>query len=199
MKHVLWMLALAMVMAGCRAPMRGWQEADLPTHDRQVAFDAARDVLGRHFELAEANWARGEIETRPELFEGPRAGTLADIRGAGGRWRRTAVCEIGREGLAVVARVMVLLEREGTAAAAVLSDMGRGEVPASVPRIAQPGGPKDCEVWVEVGHDEELARQLLEEIRKRVQQVEKREALPQEPSGQNIIEESRQIGREQGF
>ena len=199
MKRLFWMLALAMAMAGCRAPMRGWQEADLPTHDRQVAFDAARDVLGRHFELAEASWARGEIETCPELFEGPRAGTLADVRGAGGRWRRTAVCEIGREGLAVIARVMVLLEREGTAAAAVLSDMGRDEVPSSVPRIAEPGGASDREVWVEVGHDEELARQLLEEIRGCIREVEKREVLPHEPSGQDIIEESRQFGREQGF
>ncbi|HUX02930.1 MAG TPA: hypothetical protein VMY35_18375 [Phycisphaerae bacterium] len=196
-------VAVAALAAGCGSASRGWEQASLATHDREKAFEAARKVLGRHFGVAEANWVRGEIRSRPKVLDRERAGTLADVRGAGGRWRGTAVCEIDREGLVAVARVTVRLEREATAATAVMADTGREDQgqdkPPSVPRMAEPGPGTDREVWVETGYDRPMARDLLAEIVQEVQRLESRETLPPDQSPQDIVEESRQMGAEQGF
>ena len=198
------MLAAAMALAaGCGGASRGWEQGTLPTRDRERAFEAARKVLGEHFDVAEANWARGEIRTRPKALDRPRQGTLADVRGAGGRYRGTAVCEIDREGMDVIARVTVLLEREGTVAAAVIADTGREERgqdrPLSVPKIAEPGPASEREVWVETGYDRAMARDLLAEITEEVRRMEGREALPPDQSPEDVLEESRRIGADQGF
>jgi hypothetical protein len=68
-----------------------------------------------------------------------------------------------------------------------------------VPRIAEPGAKTDREVWVEVGYDRPMARELLAQIAEEVQKSETREALPPDQSPQDILEESRQIGTDQGF
>jgi hypothetical protein len=194
---------LAVAAGGCGASARGWEQSDLPTHDREKAFEAARKVLSQHAELAESNWARGEIRTRPQLLDRQRTGTLADVRGAGGRWRSTVSCTIGRDGMTIIARVAVRMEREATAAAAAMAETGTddraSDVPRSVPRIAEPGAPADREVWVEMGYDRPMARELLAQIAQEVEKSETREALPPDQSPDQILEESRQIGTEQGF
>jgi hypothetical protein len=196
-------MVLAMAAGGCGASARGWEQSDLPTHDREKAFEAARKVFSTHFELADSNWARGEIRTKPKQLDRRRTGILADVRGAGGRWRETATCEIDRDGMTVVARVAVLTEREATAAAAAMAETGTddraSDVPRSVPRITEPGAKSAREVWVEVGYDRQMARELLAEIAQEVEKAESREALPPDQSPDQILEESRQIGIEQGF
>jgi hypothetical protein len=197
------LIVVAVAAGGCGAAARGWEESSLPTHDREKAFEAARKVLSQHFELAESNWARGEIRTRPQFLERQRTGTLADVRGAGGRWRSTALCEIGRDGMTIVARVAVRMEREATAAAVAMAESGTddraSDVPRSVPRIAEPGASADREVWVEMGYDRPMARELLAQIAQEVEKSETREALPPDQSPDQILEESRRIGAEQGF
>ncbi|MGB2754235.1 MAG: hypothetical protein WBE00_03905, partial [Phycisphaerae bacterium] len=73
------------------------------------------------------------------------------------------------------------------------------DVPRSVPRIAEPGAPADREVWVEVGYDRPMARELLAQIAQEVEKSEMREALPPDQSPDQVLEESRRIGAEQGF
>ena len=196
-------VVVAALAAGCGSTSRGWEQASLATHDREKAFEAARKVLSRHFELAESNWTRGEIRTRAKVLDRQRTGTLADVRGAGGRWRGTASCEIAREGMDLIARVTVRLEREASAAAAVMADTGREDQgqdkPPSVPRMAEPGPGVEREVWIETGYDRAMARDLLAEIAQEVQRLEGRDALPPDQSSQDIVEESRQMGAEQGF
>ena len=197
------LMVVAVAAGGCGAAARGWEESSLPTHDREKAFEAARKVLSQHFELAESNWARGEIRTRPQFLDRQRTGTLADVRGAGGRWRSTALCEIGRDGMTIIARVAVRMEREATAAAVAMAETGTddraSDVPRSVPRIAEPGAKADREVWVEMGYDRPMARELLAQIAEEVQKSETREALPPDQSPDQILEESRRIGAEQDF
>jgi hypothetical protein len=199
----LMLTAAALAAGGCgEAATRAWQRADLPTHDWQLAFDAAQDVLKGHFDIAEANLTQGTVETKPQLVDRPRSGTLADIRGAGGRWRRTVSVELGRGGLAITASVAVRLERESTAAAIAIAESGGYEqrpadVPRSQPLIAEPGARPQTPVWVEVGYDAQLAREILSQIAERVQKAEKGEAPPMGQSPKEAADETRRIGRQQ--
>ena len=202
MKHATLLVGLLATVLGCQtAATRAWQSTDMPSHDRDRVFNAAKEVFESHFGAAEANWAKGTIETRPQIFDRARSGTLADIRGAGGQWRRTASFEMDREGLAVVARVAVRLEREATAAAAAAADTMRPErndesARPMPPRIG-PSRTRSDEVWMEVGYDAAMARELLAEIAQRVGEAERGEAVPQGPSPKDEAEESRRIGAEQ--
>ena len=195
------LVVAAVVAGGCgESASRAWQHAQLPTHDWQTAFQVSQDVLKEHFEIAEASVTKGTIVTRPAVFERARSGTLADIRGAGGRWRRTVSLELSRGGLEVEARAAVILEREGTNAAIAIAESGgfgdrANDVPRSQPLISERGrGP--APVWTEVGNDPTLAREILAQITERLQKLEKQDAPPALPSPQEAAEETRKLGAE---
>ena len=196
-------LAGLVAAAGCQGALRGWESAPLATHDREKAFEAAREVLGRHFEIAEANWTSGVIETRPAIYKGKAEGTLADLRGAGGRWRRTATCELARDGLTIVARMRVRTEREGTATAVEVasstSDGRAMETPAAISRGEAPGMRRESDVWVDAGHDATMARELLGQIAERIRRMEDEETVPAGPSPKEVLEEGKRIGADQGL
>lgn len=203
MKRLTLLCLLVAAAAGCRgAATRAWQRRAMPTHDRQAVFEAARGVFGKHFEIADANIVAGTIETKPQVFDRQRAGTLADVRGAGGRWRRTASFEMDRDGLTIIGRVAVRLEREATEAAVAMSETARperaDELPPSTPGngrgVSRPGE----EVWVEVGYDDALARELLAAVAEEVRKAEGGEALPSGQSPKDAAEETRRIGAQQG-
>ena len=204
MKNILLLLPVLAAVAGCQsAATRAWQQADLPTHDAQRAFEAAKDVLSKHFQIASANWTKGIIETRPQLFDRSRSGTLSDIRGAGGRWRRTVSFELDRDALTMVARVAVRLEREGTATAIALAGSGGeggrvADVPPTLPLAATPGARSGEEVWTEVGYDASLAREILNQIIERAGQLEKGEAAPEGQSPKAALEETKKLGAGEG-
>jgi hypothetical protein len=206
MKKYLAVLGLTMVTAvGCQSgATRSWQAATMPTHDKQIVFDAARSVLKEHFEIAEENWTQGTIETKPQLFDRARTGTLADMRGAGGRWRHTVSVELERDGLDVILKVAVRNEREATAQAIAIAEAGGYEprvtdVPRSQPMISEPGSAGNKQVWVEVGYDSSLAKEILSEISVRVSKAERGEAAPSAPgeSPKEISEETRRFGAQQ--
>ena len=196
------MLAAALAAGGCQASLRGWESAALPTHDRQRAFEAVQEVLGRQFEIAEANWTRGTVETRPALFEGKPEGTLADLRGAGGRWRRAATCELGRDGLTIVARMVVRVQREATAAAVrAASSTADGRAagsPMAITRTQATAARTEEDVWTDVGTDPAAARELLAQIAERVRHMEQEEALPEAQTPKQALEEGERVGAEQG-
>ena len=199
MKRVLLVLGLVMTAAGCRAgASRGWQRSPMPTHDRQHVFEAAREVLAEHFEVADVNFVRGTIETKPQVFERRRSGTLADVRGAGGRWRRTVLFEMGRDGLTVTAAVAVRLQREATEAAVAMTETARpariDELPPSSHGNGRVGRRPVTDVWMDVGYDDALARELLSAIAERVGARERREAVPPGQSPREAAEETRRIG-----
>lgn len=201
MKHTLLLLSLLVVVGGCNgAATRAWQNADMPSRDAERVFEAARDVLSKHFEVDKANWVAGTIVTKPQLFDRKRSGTLADVRGAGGRWRRTASFEFTRDDLTVVAHVAVREEREGTAAAMAISDATTGErsdeLPRTGPQYNKTRVKKAEDVWVEVGYDKQMARELLQEIAEHVRRAEQGEAMPKEQSPRDLMEETRRMGRE---
>jgi hypothetical protein len=201
MKKWLLLLAFAAVAGGCNASdLRPWQSGDMATGDRQRVFQAAREVLGKHFEIAEASFPRAMIETRPQVFEKSRAGTLADFRGAGGRWRRTVHFEMEPGEMAVIARVAVHLEREATAAAEAMIEAQESpddrQVPRTGPRYQKPASKPSPQVWMEIGYDAGLARELLAEIAGRVRQLESGERLPPGQSPQDAAEETRRLGTE---
>jgi hypothetical protein len=201
MKRLLLIAALAAAAAGCNArAVRPWQSAEMPTHDRQHVFNAAREVLAKHFQVAEANFAAGAIETRPQVFDRSKSGTLADWRGAGGRWRRTAYFEIDRAALEIRARVAVRLEREETAAAVAItearSDARESELPRVGPRYNKPPSRPSDEVWVEVGYDAPLARELLSAIAQRAGQLEQGDRTPDGQSPKEAADEARRLGAE---
>ena len=201
MKRLILVVGLVMAAGGCRgAATRGWQESALPTHDRQRAFEAALEVFEKHFEVARSNYASGTIETKPQAVEKRRWGTLADVRGAGGSWRQTAFFEMDRDGLTVVGRVAVRLEREATAAAeaivAARADERQSELPRTGPEQVRTRAKGD-EVWVEAGYDAALARELLSEISEKAGQAERSEVVPQGESPKEAAEETRRIGAEE--
>jgi len=200
MKRVALMAGLLVVAAGCQgAATRAWQQAALPTHDRQRAFDAALEVFERHFDVARSSYASGTIETRPQVFDKRREGTLADIRGAGGRWRRTASFEMDRDGLTIVGCVAVRLEREATTAAVAISESS-GDRADELPRVGaqytRPSTQASEQVWVEVGYDAQMARELLAAIADRVRVAERGEAVPEGQSPRDAAEETRRLGAE---
>jgi hypothetical protein len=201
LKGIPVLVVAALLAGGCgEMSSRAWQHAQLPTHDWQRAFDVSQEVLKEHFDIAEASLTKGTIVTRPQGFDQPRSGTLADIRGAGGRWRRTVSLELSRGGLAMDARVAVILEREGTSAAIAIAESGGYEqrvadVPRSQPLISERGrGP--APVWVEVGSDTALAREILAQISERLQKMERQEAPPAIQSPEEAAEETRKLGAE---
>jgi hypothetical protein len=199
MKRVLWVLGLVVTVAGCRAgASRGWQRSSMPSHDRQHVFEAARGVLSEHFEVADANFVRGTIETRPQVFERRRSGTLADVRGAGGRWRRTVSFEMDRDGLTVVAAVSVRLEREATEAAVAMTETARpdrlDELPPSTHGGVRVGRRPTTPVWMDVGYDDALARELLGTLAERVRVRRQGDAIPEGQSPEDAAEEARRIG-----
>jgi hypothetical protein len=175
----------------------------MSSHDRQAVFEAARDVLGEHFEIQKQSFAEGVIETKPQLFDRQRSGTLADLRGAGGRWRRTAAFSLDRDGLEMVARVSVRLEREGTDAAVLVSESARpermDELPPSTPGDGRAHRAQPQPVWTQVGYDEGLARELLAAMAERVRARESGQAMPQGQSPRDAADEARRIGAEQGL
>ncbi|MCX5674726.1 MAG: hypothetical protein NTX87_06935 [Planctomycetota bacterium] len=188
------LMAVALLAGGCgEAATRAWQRAELPTHDWPRAFDAARDVLKEHFEIADASMTAGTLETKPQVLDRARSGTLADLRGAGGRWRQTVSVELDRGGLAIGARVAVRLEREATAAAVAITESGANE-----PRVAESGARAQRPVWVEVGYDAPLAREILVQIADRVRKMEQGEMPSMGQSPKEALEETRRIGAEQG-
>jgi hypothetical protein len=201
-KSLLSLVVLTVFAGGCQLGVsRPWQQADLPTHDRQRAFNAAKDVLAKHFEIAEASWTRGVIETKPQVFDRKKAGTLADLRGAGGRWRRTVYVEFENSDLTVVALVAVRLEREGTdQAISIAKTGGYGGHSVDVPR-AEPFGSASRtgsaeQVWVEVGYDASQAKELLAQISEAIARLEKGEAPPAGLSPKEEAEETRRLGGE---
>ena len=201
MKRLGLLCALLAAVAGCGgAATRAWQRSAMPTHDRQAIFDAAREVLAAHFEIADSSFASGTIETKPQVFERQRAGTLADVRGAGGRWRRTASFAMDYDGLTVIARVAVRLEREATAAAVAVSEAAGetgDELPGPAARRATASARASEEVWMEVGYDDGLARELLAAIAERARQAAHGEELPKGQSPKDAAEETRRIGAQQ--
>ena len=152
--------------SGGRVRGRGrspWQAADLGTRDSVRAFEAAEAVLKQHFEVAESKWTSGTLSTRPQTFQRKREGTLADIRGAGGRWQRTVYFELENSGSTVVGRCAVQLEREATEAAIAVARSGgyephAADVPSSRPFGDRPVRKRGDQVWVDVGYDAGLAR-----------------------------------------
>ncbi len=204
MKRSMWLVLVVVLGAGCQEATRGWERQPMPSHDRQRVFEAARTVLQEHFEIAEARVVRGTIETEPQIFERRRDGTLADLRGAGGQWRRTVFVGLDRDGLTVVARVAVLLEREATEAAVAMADQHRtapeDERPTALDAERPHAGFRSPEpVWMEVGYEASLARELLSAIAERVRTLESEHAVPRGPSPGDVAEEVRRIGAEQGF
>jgi hypothetical protein len=196
------LLALAALLAGgCQeSASRAWQHLRLPTHDWQCAFDVSQEVLKEHFDIAQASVTKGAIVTKPAVFDRPRSGTLADIRGAGGRWRRTVTLELSRGGLDVDARAAVILEREGTnAAVAITQSGGYEEQTVDVPRSRVYGtdrGGAPPPVWVEVGSDDALAREILSKIAQRLEGLEKQETMPSTSSSRQALEETQKLGAE---
>ena len=198
-KRALLVLVLAAAVAGCRgAASRAWQRSPMPSHDRQTVFEAARAVLAEHFEVADANIVRGTIETRPQVFDRRRTGTLADVRGAGGRWRRTVSFEMDRHDLTVVAAVSVRLEREATEAAVAMSETARpdrvDELPPSTHGGVEVGRRTTDPVWMDVGYDDALARELLATVAERVRTRQRGDAIPEGQSPGEAAEETRRIG-----
>jgi len=201
MRRLLLLMGLALAAGGCSsAALRPWQSMDMATGERQRVFEAAREVLAKHFPLGEVSFARGVIETKPQVFDRSRLGTLADLRGAGGRWRRTVYFEIGPEDMTIVARVAVHLEREATAAAesivAARSGPDESELPAVGTRVAKRAGKPSGEVWVEIGYDASLAREILAQVKERVGQAQKGDQVPLGQSPRDAAEETRRLGAE---
>jgi hypothetical protein len=204
MKRLLMVCALAglaVACGGCGAEtMRPWQQQPLPTHDAASAFAAAREVLSEHFKIASADFAKGAIETKPERVDKPRGTRLADIRGAGGRWRQTAYFELDREGLGVTGRVAVRLEREVTAEAVAGTDMmdsdvRTSELPRSGARYNKPPSKPADQVWMDVGYDAGVARELLSKIADLVAKGEKGEEMPGVPTSKDIPSEIHKMGK----
>ena len=200
------LLSGVLVLAGgCGAGAdRAWQAADLGTRDSVRAFEAAEAVLKQHFEVAESKWTSGTLSTRPQTFQRKREGTLADIRGAGGRWQRTVYFELENSGSTVIGRCAVQLQREATEAAIAVARSGgyephAADVPSSRPFGEQAGPKRGEQVWVDVGYDAGLAREILAQIAERVRRMEQGEAPPKVPSAKQDVDESRKIGAEQGF
>jgi hypothetical protein len=195
------LVGLVLACVGCDASaLRSWQSAPLPTHDAQLAFDSARDVLAKHFEVATLNWAQGAIETKPQPIEQPRNATMADYRGAKSRWRRTVYFETTRDGLSITGNVAVRLERESTAeATAMTGSMDTGSSTSELPRTGAeysraPSKPPR-EVWTEVGYDASLAREILAEISTAVSKIEGAEPTLQAPTSQDIGNEMKNLPR----
>ena len=203
MKRTLLLLTAVAAAAGCQEASRAWQRQPMPSHDRQRVFQAARAVLEQHFRIADANLIRGTIATEPTIFDRGGSGTLADLRGAGGRYRRTAFFEMERSGLTVVGKVAVRLEREATEAAVAASAQHR-TAPEEERPADQPGDPVLAErpkepVWMDVGEDESLARELLGAVARRVREMERDVTVPTGQSPREAAEEVRRLGEQQGF
>ncbi|MBL7140733.1 MAG: hypothetical protein ISS74_07470 [Planctomycetes bacterium] len=196
--QLLLLAAALAVFAGCQNGGRAWQRQAMPVGDRPQVFQTALAVLEEHFEIADSNIVRGTMETKPQIFDGPRGGTLADLRGAGGAWRRTVFVEVDRDGLTVVAAVAVRLEREATDAAVAQSETVRTgpseELPPLPDRERPIGGRARDVVWVEVGYDDALARELLGMITSRLRRLEDTEGFPELDSVRKMADEMRRMG-----
>ena len=195
------LIALLAAAGGCQTDaLRPWQQMDLPTHDRQLAFQAAKEVIGKHFEIASSSWTQGTIESRPQMFEGKKSGTLADFRGAGGgRWRRTVSFELTASTSDVVGIADVRLQREVTDQAMAAARTGGYEEgasgrPQSEPYARAETGRSGEQVWVDAGHDDALARELLSEIVETIARDAKREAPPAISTPRQDVEESGKFG-----
>jgi len=108
-----------------------------------------------------------------------------------------------RSGLTVVGKVAVLLEREATAAAIAVAEQHRtapeDELPIASDGDHSLGDRPKRPVWMEVGEDKSLARELLGTIAQRVREMERKEAVPMGQSPREAAEEVRRLGEQQGF
>jgi hypothetical protein len=99
-------IALAMGVAGC-AESPGTTR-DLGAVSYEMAFVTARDVIGRHYDIAHSDPATGRVETVAKPVEPGPAGVLGgSVRDA----REQATLQLRREGERVTARLAVALQR----------------------------------------------------------------------------------------
>ena len=103
-----------------------------------------------------------------------------------------------RDGLTVVAAVSVRLQREATEAAVAMTETARpdrlDELPPSTHGGVRVGRRPTTPVWMDVGYDDALARELLGMLAERVRVRRQGDAIPEGQSPKDAAEEARRIG-----
>ena len=168
-----FLVGMVLFAGGCATRQATYERVHLPGVTREKAYDAARSVLERHFEIADADAAAGTIDThyRVREVEGglsrfPRAFLNLDhIPDELFTHRRRAKAMVRSENDGSAVSLMVQKERLYTEAGAGPS-LEREYDPVSSANPTGFGGKawETEETWSPVGSDRAMERALLREI-----------------------------------
>ena len=158
---ILWAVVPLGILAGCNADAGGTRRVLGPvSYDR--AFAAGRDVMSQYFSLAEVDSDAGLIKSRPRLVEAGRLRLSSNPPG-----RQVATLRLRADGEYVVARLTVVVHREGSHIHKYVGerDENYSGVPNRTPaEIDAATTPEQNQAWQAVRYDHSLERTILDQI-----------------------------------
>jgi hypothetical protein len=154
-------LSLIAGAVGCTEAAPGSRRV-LGRVDYQHAFDTSREVMSQFFSVEEADARSGRIRSRPRPVEEGRYRITSPMPA-----RQIATLQLWREGELVLARVAVLVQRQGSDAyRSFASDQENyrrrpGRTPADLDAATTP---EQNEIWQTLRYEHRLERTILEQI-----------------------------------
>jgi len=164
-RHSIFVLTAVLAstaLIGCRTDTPAGTRMSLGDVSYAEARTVAREVMGKHFELAPTGSNDHTITAMPKLVD-PRA---QRILGGKSPTRQLATLRLQNQDGHVVANVAVRLQRQGSAG---YEQFGASENYSSVPNDTPSQGtaattPQQNEAWETTGRDTALERTIAQEI-----------------------------------
>ena len=164
-RHCLFILTgvvISTALAGCKANVSSGTRLSLGDVSHDEALAVAREVMRKHFELAQGNPGDFEIVALPK----PVDARAQRILGGKSPTRQLATLRLQSQKGNVVASVAVRLQRQGSASLKQFGASGNySTVPNDTPSQSEAATtPEQNEAWETRGHDTVLERTIVQEL-----------------------------------
>jgi len=164
-RHCLFVLtgvAISAALAGCKADIASGTRLSLGNVSYGEALVTAREVMGKHFQLAPGNPGDAEIVALPKPID-----TRAQRIGGGkSPTRQMATLRLQSQSGNVIANAKVLLQRQGSASFEQFGASGNySTIPNETPsQRTAATTPEQNEAWETRGRDRALERSIVQEL-----------------------------------
>jgi len=152
----------SLALAGCRTDAPSGTRMSLGDVSYDEAHAVAREVMGKHFQVAPSRPGDPVIAARPK----PVDARAQRILGGKSPTRQLATIHLARQEGYLVANVSVLLQRQGSASYEQFGSTGNySTIPNDTPSQGTAATtPEQNEAWETRGHDKTLERTIVHEL-----------------------------------
>jgi hypothetical protein len=166
LRHCLFVLTgvvISIALVGCNTDGPSGTRLSLGDVSHGEAITVAREVMGKHFELARGNPGDLKIVALPKSVDATKAQRLL---GGKSPVRQLATLRLQSQEGYVVANVSVLLQRQGSASFEQFGASGNySTIPNETPSQGSAATtPEQNEAWETRGHDTVLERTIVQEL-----------------------------------